>query len=168
MGCPASYIPRLLLVTGARCQRQLGLASCGSPPSPTELLSRPREVALANYHRNPSQNPTLSFSFISISDEENGLCCGWAAEQRRGPQQSRRPPFYKAHGSGHFRAHHSAATAALVLTFTEAWTGSRASRRGLEGGGGEEGGKWKTKQREEGFGGPGDALSSGISPIPPP
>ena len=66
------------------------------------------------------QNPTLSFSLISISDEENGLCCGWAAEQRRGPQQSRRPPFYKAHGSGHFRAHHSAATAALVLTFTEA------------------------------------------------
>lgn len=120
MGGPATY------PSAAPCHRSAlpttagGLASCGRPPSPTELLSRPRAVASANNHRKTSQHPPLSFSFISISDGEKGLGCGWAAEQRRGPQLSLRPPFYEAHGSGHFRAHHSAAAAALVLTFTEA------------------------------------------------
>lgn len=105
---------------------------------------------LIKTHKNTSQHPTPSFYFISISDGKNGLRCGWAAEQRRGPQMSLRPPFYTAQGSGHFRAHHSAAVAALVLTFTEAWTGSRASRRRLGWGGRRE--EWKIKQRKEGFG----------------
>lgn len=73
-----------------------------------------------------------------------------AAGLRAAPRAPAEPAAAILHSSGQrpFQSAPLSAVATRVLTFTAAWTGSRASRRGLEGGGGE----WKIKHRKEGFG----------------
>lgn len=139
------------------------LCSVGAHPRLHTLPSRPRTAASANNHRNTSQHRTLSTASPSMMERTSTLRLGCRAAPRSPAEpaaailhSSRQRPFQSAPFS---RRGGSGPHLHRGLNRVK----SQSSRTGVRR---EEGGmKNKTGRRVRGQG---DALSSGISPMPPP